>query len=458
MGKKSGKILVVDDNIDVLFALKLLLKKNFAEITTEENPERIPDLVSNNNFDVILLDMNFTKDAISGKEGFYWLKKILDIDPSAVVIFITAYGDVENAVKAIKLGAVDFINKPWQNEKLIATVAAAYKLRLSRLEIDVLKEKQSGYKAILDQPFGDFIGSSPGMIKVFETIKKVAKTDASVLILGENGTGKDLVARSLHKHSERKDEVMINVDLGALTDTLFESELFGHVKGAYTDAKIDRPGRFEIASGGTLFLDEIANLSLPLQSKLLTVLERREVTRLGSNKARPIDIRLICATNMSIQQLIKEGKFREDLLYRINTVEIHIPPLRERAEDISLLAEHFLKIYAKKYKKPIKEISSATHKKLLQYSWPGNVRELQHAIERAVIMTDTNVLQPFDFHLTNKRDAVDELELENYNLEEVERIIILKVLKKHRGNISSAAKELGLTRTSLYRRLEKYDL
>ncbi len=458
MGKKSGKILVVDDNVDVLFALKLLLKKNFAEIVTEENPERIPDLVSNNDFDVILLDMNFTKDAISGKEGFYWLDKILEIDPSAVVIFITAYGDVENAVKAIKLGAVDFINKPWQNEKLIATVSAAYKLRLSRLEIDSLKEKQTGYKAILDQPFGDFIGTSSGMIKVFETIKKVAKTDASVLILGENGTGKELVARSLHKHSARKDEVMINVDLGALTDTLFESELFGHVKGAYTDAKIDRPGRFEIASGGTLFLDEIGNLSLPLQSKLLTVLERREVTRLGSNKARPIDIRLICATNMPIQQLIKEGKFREDLLYRINTVEIHIPPLRERSEDISLLAEHFLKVYAQKYKKRIKEISSATHKKLLQYSWPGNVRELQHAIERAVIMADTNVLQPFDFHLSNNRDTVDELELENYNLEEVEKIIILKVLKKHRGNISSAAKELGLTRTSLYRRLEKYDL
>ena len=458
MSKKLGKILAVDDNVDVLFALKLLIKQTFAEIVTEENPENIPELVTNGNFDVILLDMNFTKDAISGNEGFFWLEKILEIDPSAVVIFITAYGDVENAVNAIKMGAVDFVNKPWQNEKLIATISSGLKLRQSRLEVDSLKEKQSGFKAVLEQPFGDFIGVSPGMQKVFETIKKVAETDASVLILGENGTGKELVARSLHQHSSRKEEVMISVDLGALTETLFESELFGHVKGAYTDAKGERPGRFEIASGGTLFLDEIGNLSIPLQSKLLTVLERREVTRLGSNKTRAIDIRLICATNMPIQQMIKEDKFREDLLYRVNTVEIHIPPLRERIEDIPLLAKHFLKMYSKKYKKNIKEISSATFKKLQQYPWPGNVRELQHAIERAIIMADTNVLQPFDFHLSNNDDKVDELELENYNLDEVEKIIIVKVLKKHQGNISNAAKELGLTRTSLYRRMEKHDL
>jgi len=458
MSRKSGKILAIDDNVDVLFALKLLIKQTFAEIVTEENPENIPELITHGNFDVILLDMNFTKDAISGKEGFFWLEKILEIDPSAVVIFITAYGDVENAVQAIKMGAVDFVNKPWQNEKLIATISSGLKLRQSRLEVDSLKEKESGFKAILEQPFGDFIGNSQGMQKVFETIKKVAETDASVLILGENGTGKELVARSLHQHSSRKDEVMISVDLGALTETLFESELFGHVKGAYTDAKGERPGRFEIASGGTLFLDEIGNLSIPLQSKLLTVLERREVIRLGSNKSRAIDIRLICATNMPVQQMIKEDKFREDLLYRVNTVEIHIPPLRDRIEDVPLLAKHFLQIYSKKYKKNIKEISSPTLKKLQQYAWPGNVRELQHAIERAVIMADTNVLQPFDFHLSNSGDKVDEVELENYNLEEVEKIIVLKVLKKHRGNISNAAKELGLTRTSLYRRMEKYDL
>ncbi len=458
MVKKTGKILAVDDNTDILFALKLLLKQHFEEVVTEENPERIPKLIEEGNFDVVLLDMNFTKDAISGNEGFFWLEKILEIDPLAIVIFITAYGEVENAVKAIKQGALDFVNKPWQNEKLVATISSAIKLRESRLEVDDLKQKQSGYKAILDKPFGDFIGISPGMQKVFSTIKKVAQTDASILILGENGTGKELVARSLHKHSSRQDEVFISVDLGAITETLFESELFGHVKGAYTDAKGERAGRFEIATGGTLFLDEIGNLSIPLQSKLLTVLERREVIRLGSNKPRPIDIRLICATNMPIKQMISEDRFREDLLYRINTVEISIPPLRERIEDIPILANHFMKLYAKKYKKNIKEISSLTYKKLEHYMWPGNVRELQHSIERAVIMSDTSILQPSDFHLANESAKVEEVELENYNLDEVEKMIILKVMKKHHGNISNAAKELGLTRTSLYRRMEKHDL
>jgi two-component system, NtrC family, response regulator HydG len=458
MAKNTGKILAVDDNTDLLFALKLLLKQHFEEIVTEENPEKIPTLVSNGNFDVILLDMNFSKDAISGKEGFYWLERILSIDPSAIVIFITAYGDVENAVKAIKKGALDFVNKPWQNEKLIATVSSAVKLRESRLEVDELRQKQSGFKAALDQPFGDFIGNSAGMQKVFSTIKKVAQTDASVLILGENGTGKELVARSLHKHSNRNDEVFISVDLGAITETLFESELFGHVRGAFTDAKIDRAGRFEIATGGTLFLDEIGNLSIPFQSKLLTVLERREVIRIGSNKPKPIDIRLICATNMPIKQMIEDDKFREDLLYRINTVEIEIPPLRDRTEDIPLLANHYLKLFVKKYKKNIKEINSQTIKKLQQYHWPGNVRELQHSIERAVIMADNNILQPSDFHLATSASKVDDVELENYNLDEVEKTIIQKVMKKHSGNISTAARELGLTRTSLYRRMEKHGL
>jgi DNA-binding NtrC family response regulator len=458
MAKNTGKILAVDDNTDLLFALKLLLKQHFEEIVTEENPEKIPTLVSNGNFDVILLDMNFSKDAISGKEGFYWLERILAIDPSAIVIFITAYGDVENAVKAIKKGALDFVNKPWQNEKLIATVSSAVKLRESRLEVDELRQKQSGFKAALDQPFGDFIGNSAGMQKVFSTIKKVAQTDASVLILGENGTGKELVARSLHKHSNRNDEVFISVDLGAITETLFESELFGHVRGAFTDAKIDRAGRFEIATGGTLFLDEIGNLSIPFQSKLLTVLERREVIRIGSNKPKPIDIRLICATNMPIKQMIDDDKFREDLLYRINTVEIEIPPLRDRPEDIPLLANHYLKLFVKKYKKNIKEINSQTIKKLQHYHWPGNVRELQHSIERAVIMADNNILQPSDFHLATSTSKVDDVELENYNLDEVEKTIIQKVMKKHSGNISTAARELGLTRTSLYRRMEKHGL
>lgn len=457
MTKKSGKILVVDDNADVILALKLLLKQHFELIHTIQNPNQIPEFVRKESYDVILLDMNFSKDSSSGREGFQWLERILEIDPEASVIFITAYGDVENAVKAIKMGAVDFVHKPWQNEKLIATINSALKLHQTRMVVDDLKEKQKGFKQILGEPQTDFLGSSEGMQKVFETIQKVALTDASVLILGENGTGKELVARSLHRNSRRKDEVFISVDLGAITETLFESELFGHVKGAFTDAKADRAGRFEIANGGSLFLDEIGNLSMALQSKLLTVIERREVTRVGANKPVPFDIRLICATNMDLKKMSHDGRFREDLLYRVNTVEIHIPPLRERGEDIPLLAKHFLLSFAKKYKKNIKEISAAALKKLMAYHWPGNVRELQHMIERAVIMSDMNVLQPDDFHLATTR-STEEIGLDSYNLDDVEKTIIFKVLKKYQGNISYAAKELGLTRTSLYRRMEKYGL
>ncbi len=455
---KVGKILAVDDNADILFALKLLLKLHVKLIRTLENPEELPRLLKEEDYDVILLDMNFTKDAISGKEGFYWLEKILEIDASAIVIFVTAYGDVENAVRAIKCGATDFVHKPWQNEKLLATISSAVKLRQSRMEVTNLRQKQSGLKAILDQPFSDFIGSSAEMQRVFATIQKVAKTDASVLILGENGTGKELVARALHRNSSRKDEVFISVDMGAITETIFESELFGHVKGAFTDAKADRAGRFEIASGGTLFLDEIGNLSLTMQAKLLTILERREVIRVGANKPKPIDIRLICATNMSLLDMISEDRFREDLLYRINTVEIQIPPLRDRGDDVVLLANHFLNIYSKKYKKNIREISSSTIKLLKKYHWHGNVRELQHALERAIIMTDDAILTPMDFHLSASHNKVDGLELESYNLEEVEKSIIKKVLKKQAGNISMAAKELGLTQTSLYRKMEKHGL
>jgi DNA-binding NtrC family response regulator len=457
MAEKTGKILAVDDNEDILFSLKLLLKKHVEVIHTEIHPHRIPDLMAKEDYDVILLDMNFTKDAISGKEGFDWLHKILGIDPDAVVLFITAYGDTEKAVQAIKAGAVDFILKPWQNEKILATISSAVQLRRSRLETDTLKQKQKGFSAAIDQPFQDFIGVSQGMKEVFSTIKKVAKTDASMLILGENGTGKEVVARALHRESMRAGEIFVSVDLGAIAETLFESELFGHEKGAFTDAKGEKPGRFEIASGGTLFLDEIGNLSLPLQAKLLTVIERREVTRVGANKARPFDIRLICATNASIYELVAEGKFRQDLLYRINTVEIHLPPLRERIEDISLLADHFLKSNVKKYRKNIKGISPAGLRKLEQYNWPGNIRELQHAIERAVIMGDGTRLEADDFILSSPR-KVDDFELENYNLDEVEHKIINRVMQRHKGNVSHAAAELGLTRTSLYRRLEKYGL
>ncbi|MDX9695760.1 MAG: sigma-54 dependent transcriptional regulator [Bacteroidales bacterium] len=458
MMEKFGKVLAVDDNEDILFALKLLLKNYVEVIQTESNPEVIPEIMSREKFDVILLDMNFTKDAIGGQEGFTWLEKILEIDPNAVVVFITAYGDAEKAVKAIKSGATDFILKPWQNEKLLATVSSAIRLSQSKNQASDLKMKQIEISAIQDQPFHEFIGNSPEMQQVFSTIRKVAKTDANVLILGENGTGKELVARALHRNSLRKDEVFISVDLGSITESLFESELFGYVKGAFTDAKADRQGRFELASGGTLFLDEIGNLSLPMQAKILTTIERREVTRVGANTPKSIDVRLICATNNNIHEMVQNDSFRQDLLYRINTVEIHLPPLRERTSDIPLLANHFLGIYSKKYRKNVKGISSETLKKLLQYHWPGNVRELQHSIERAVIMSDSENLQPDDFILASKVDKVGEIEIDSFNLDDIEKNIIIKVLKQNQGNVTQAATMLGLTRTSLYRRMEKYGL
>ncbi|HEC42908.1 MAG TPA: sigma-54-dependent Fis family transcriptional regulator [Bacteroides sp.] len=458
MSTKVGKILAVDDNEDILFALKLLLKQHVEVITTVNEPEDIPKVLSEEDYDVILLDMNFTKDAISGQEGFDWLRKILEIDPDAVVCFITAYGDAEKAVKAIKAGATDFILKPWQNEKLLATISSSIKLRRSRMEAKGLKSRQQEISAVYDQPFHEFIGSSPEMQKVFTTITKVAATDANILILGENGTGKELVARALHRNSVRKDEVFITVDLGSIAETLFESELFGHEKGAFTDASKMKQGRFEIAQGGTLFLDEIGNLSLPMQTKLLTVIERREVTRVGSNKPISVGVRLICATNIDIHDMVSDNKFRQDLLYRINTVEIHIPPLRERTGDIPLLVDHFLKIYTKKYKKNVRGINSDALKILSQYQWPGNVRELQHAIERAIIMSEGNQLEGEDFLLSASGGKVGEIELDTYNLEDIEKSIINKVLKQHQGNITQAASDLGLTRTSLYRRMEKYDL
>ncbi len=458
MVKAKGKILIVDDDEDVLQAARLFLKQHISVVHSEKNPEMIPALLQHENYDVILLDMNFTQDVTSGKEGFHWLDKILEIDPSAVVVLITAYGDVEMAVKAIKEGAMDFVLKPWQNEKLLATISAAMNLRQSRLEVNNLRSRQKQLSADLDQPFHDFIGKSPAMEEVFTTIQKVGRTDANVLILGENGTGKEMVARELHRQSSRANEVFISVDMGALSETLFESELFGHVRGAFTDAKEDRAGRFEIASGGTLFLDEIGNLPMTLQAKLLTVLENREVIRLGSNKPIPIDIRLICATNRPILDLVAEEKFRQDLLYRINTVEICLPPLRERIEDVPILIDHFLKIYCKKYGVPVKRISPSTLKKLEKYHWPGNVRELQHAIERAIIMSDGTILQPTDIFLPSRGKPEDGLIFEKYNLEEIEKTVIRKTIEKHNGNISKAAEELGLTRASLYRRVEKYDL
>jgi DNA-binding NtrC family response regulator len=458
MKELKGKFLAIDDNEDILFALKLLLKPHVEKITTLSSPNRVVDLLKVEEYDVILLDMNFTKDASSGQEGFNWLSKILELDPEAVVIFITAYGDSEKAVKAIKAGATDFILKPWQNEKLIATLSSALKLRHSKKETNQLRNSQEVISKIIDEPFQDFIGNSPEIQEVFNTINKVAKTDANILILGENGTGKELVARAIYRNSLRNNNVFVSVDLGAIAETLFESELFGHVKGAFTDARKDKLGRFEVASGGSIFLDEIGNLSLPLQAKLLTVIERREVTQVGNNKPSKIDVRLICATNTDVYEMADQEKFRQDLLYRINTVEIHLPPLRERTGDISLLAEHFVEIYAKKYKKKINKISTQAHKKLNAYLWPGNVRELQHAIERSVIMSDTNVLDVDDFILSQPRKKQNDFDFDSFNLYDIEKKIITKVLKHNHGNITNAAKDLGLTRTSLYRRMEKYEL
>ena len=458
MTNTLGKILIVDDDEDVLISAKLLLKKHSNLVHTENDPTQIPTLLKNEQYDVILLDMNFSGDQTSGSEGFFWLNRILTIEPSAVVILFTAYGDVNLAVRAIKEGATDFVMKPWENEKLLATLSAASRLSSSQQQIRELRHRQTELQNETNRPFGEIVGQCAAMQRVFSTIQKVAKTDANVLVLGENGTGKELVARALHRQSQRSNEVFISVDMGAITETLFESELFGHTKGAFTGAKEDRAGRFEIANSGTLFLDEIGNLSLPLQAKLLTAIQKRQVTRVGSNKYRDVDIRLICATNMPIHEMVAQREFRQDLLYRINTVEIHLPPLRDRTEDIPLLIEHFLKIYGKKYGKPEARLSQATLNKLQKYHWPGNIRELQHALERAVILSDNNVLQPGDFFFNAEFSDEDELALDSYNLEDVEKLVIRKAITKHAGNISKAARELGLTRASLYRRLEKYGL
>jgi len=447
---------MVDDDEDVLLAAKMLLKKYNYHVIIEKNPNKIPFLLNNDTYDVILLDMNFSKDTTSGKEGFEWLAQIREKDPNAVVIMITAFGDVEMAVRALKDGATDFILKPWQNEKLIATISTAIRLKKSYNEVDKLRKAKQMLEEQISQPFRDIIGQSQSIHEVFALIDKVAKTDANILILGENGTGKELVARAIHQKSLRKDNSFVSVDMGAITETLFESELFGHKKGAFTDAREDRPGRFELANGGTLFLDEIANLSMSLQSKLLSALQSRKITRVGSNQSMDVDIRLICATNMPLAQMVKEGRFRQDLLYRINTVEIHIPALYERVEDIPMLANHFLNYYSKKYRKEVLSISPEAITKLKKYPWPGNVRELQHSLERAVIMADSNTLQESDFLFSRKGN--DTSGADTLNLDEVEKAAVIKAIQLHNGNISKAADELGLTRASLYRRMEKYGL
>ena len=459
MNRLEAKVLMIDDDEDILLAAKLFLKQHIRNIHTESSPENLIQLITNENYDVILLDMNFEKGATSGKEGFYWLDKILKTTPGTSVILITSYGDLELAVQAIKEGATDFVMKPWKNEKLLSTIEAALKLHQAQEEITSLKEKQEFLLEELNQSFPEFIGESASIRKVLKVIEKVSKTDANILVLGENGTGKQLIARMIHHASERANEIFVNVDLGAISESLFESELFGHKKGAYTDAREDRAGRFEIANNGTLFLDEIGNLSIPLQAKLLSVIQSRKVTRLGSNKEFPVNIRLICATNMSIHEMVKSGQFRQDLLYRINTVEIYLPPLRERIKDIPLLVKYFISTYCKRYSLPIKIVPQNTMKRLEKHSWPGNIRELQHAIERAVILSESEILQPEDFFINRQQQEEQPLtNLKNYNIEQVEKMLIRKVLDKNSGNISKSAKELGLTRAALYRRLEKYGI
>jgi DNA-binding NtrC family response regulator len=449
---KKATVLIVDDDPDVLTAVKLLLKTEAGEVITEKNPENLNWLLQRNQVDMVLLDMNFNSAINTGNEGLYWLRKIKEWKPTVCVIMITAYGDIDLAVRSLKEGADDFIVKPWHNEKLIDTIKE-------------LLDKKEGVKTVKSSVKGSvgetsILGDSDVMQDIFYKVNKIAPTDANILLLGENGTGKDLMAKAIHERSQRADKPFVKVDVGALTDTLFESELFGHKKGAYTDAREDRTGRFEEAEGGTLFLDEIGNISLQQQAKLLTVLQNRQVTRLGTNKPVDINIRLICATNLPLYELANENRFRKDLIYRINTVEINMPPLRKRSDDIIILARHFAKLYAGKYLKSSMDFDAAAVQKLKAYNYPGNVRELQYTIERAVIMADEQVLRADDliFSILETSGGDTIIDDDNVPLSTMEKNAILRVIEKHNGNITRAAKELGLTRTALYRRLSKYDI
>ncbi|MEO6231921.1 MAG: sigma-54 dependent transcriptional regulator [Ferruginibacter sp.] len=453
MNLRNAKILVIDDDTDVLTAVKLLLKTEAKEVVTEKNPENIKHLLAATKFDLVMLDMNFNSSINTGNEGIFWLKKIKEIDGDMDVIMITAYGDIDLAVRSLKEGASDFMIKPWHNEKLVGTIT------------EILQKKTSGktspsLKVANDSVIGNqLLGTSEVMQEIFYKIEKIAPTDANVLILGENGTGKELVAQAVYQKSLRAKKAFVKVDVGALTESLFESELFGHKKGAFTDAREDRIGRFESANDGTLFLDEIGNITLQQQAKLLTVLQGRHIQRLGTNESIPINIRLICATNLPLAELANENRFRKDLVYRINTVEITIPPLRKRKDDIIMLAKYYAKIYADKYIKPVPDFDSACKEKLLSYNYPGNVRELQYSIERAVIMAEESVLQAGDIIFSPLESTAPATEVAgDLKLSNMEKNTILKVIEKHSGNISKAAKELGITRTALYRRLSKYEI
>ncbi|MCD6564404.1 MAG: sigma-54-dependent Fis family transcriptional regulator [Bacteroidales bacterium] len=453
----KGKLLIIDDNVQILESLKILLNGEFNILETLRKPDLIPEKLQHQSFDIILMDMNFEIGETSGQEGMYWLKKIIKNDPLAIVILITAFGDIELTVEAMKLGATDFITKPWNPDKLIATLNSGYELRKSRLENRNLRDKQLQLTSEIDKNFSMFTGLTVDMKRILETVNKVAGTDANILILGENGTGKEVIAREIHRQSDRAEEVFISVDLAALSESLFESEMFGHVKGAFTDAREDRAGRFEVANGGTLFLDEIGNLSLSIQSKLLQVLQNREVIRVGATQPVPVDIRLISATNKPIHQMVSEQTFREDLFFRINTIKIEIPPLRERIPDIPGLTDFFLKEYTRKYEKPFLKINSKAMDKLCSYTWPGNVRELKHTMEKSVILCESSTIKPEDLNLsagisTNKTGKI------TYKLSNMEKNTITRVIKECRGNYSKAAKMLGISRTTLYAKIKKYGL
>ncbi|WP_026463556.1 sigma-54-dependent transcriptional regulator [Adhaeribacter aquaticus] len=459
MNTKNARVLVVDDESDVLFAVKMLLKTELKEVVTEKNPENLMSLLNKQTFDVIFLDMNYKSALNTGNEGFYWLSRILEKDKNATVIMITAYGDISTAVRSLKEGATDFIVKPWHNEKLLEALETALQNKTAK--------SAPGGRGNAAKKAGSFdfdmLGDSEAMQEVFHKIEKIAPTEANILILGENGTGKELVAKALHQKSFRSAKPFITADLAAMSEGIFESELFGHKKGSFTDAKEDRIGRFEAASGGTLFLDEIGNISLPQQAKLLTALQNREVIPLGSNMPVPINIRLVSATNVPIYELASKNQFRKDLIYRINTVEITLPPLRQRGDDVIILAKHFARIYAERNHKITPDFEAATFKKLKQHSWPGNIRELQHAVERAVILAEGNVLKPEDFSFSAMEQPTSVLGAPviidgPLQLNEVEKNTILRVIERNNGNITKAAKELGITRTALYRRLEKHDI
>ncbi len=453
---QQGKILIVDDNKSIISSLEILLQPEFEEVKGLSSPNQLTSELRAKDYNLVILDMNFSAGINNGNEGLYWLSEILRMQDDLSVVMITAYGDVELAVEALKKGAVDFIAKPWDNSKLLATVKSAVKLNLSKSEVGQLKRKQEGLKQELNVNQQAIIGSSPSIQKVLNLVAKVAQTDANILITGENGTGKELIAREIHRLSSRSSEVMVSVDMGAVNESLFDSELFGHVKGAFTDAKENRMGKFEAAHKGSLFLDEIGNLSFALQAKVLTAVQNRCFMRVGSEQKIPVDIRLICATNKDLDTMVREGLFREDLLYRINTIHIEVPPLRDRGRDILLLAQHFLEKYRVKYGKPQLQLNESIRTKLMKHSWPGNVRELEHSLEKAVILSDADQL--FEETFVFKKEVLSQGILSELTLEEMERQLIANVLEKSGGNMSLSAEKLGVTRQTLYYNIKKYQL